>query len=43
MTAAYNKDPLEVITTRNRLISIFDTSGENIDTAVVSAFGEEWL
>ena len=43
MQVPYNKEPLEVVETRNRSISIFDTAGENIDAQVVNAFGEEWL
>ena len=43
MVVPYNKEPLEVVETRNRSISIFDTAGENIDAQVVNAFGEEWL
>ena len=41
--AAYNTDPLELITTKNRIISVFSTEGENINKDVVDAFGEEWL
>lgn len=43
MVVPYNKDPLAIIKAKNRSISIFSTAGENIDTAVVNAFGEEWL
>lgn len=43
MIVPYNKEPLAVIKAKNRPISIFSTAGENIDTAVVDAFGEEWL
>ena len=43
MVVPYNKEPLEIVETRNRSISIFDTAGENIDAQVVNAFGEEWL
>ena len=43
MVVPYNKEPLEVVRTKNRSISIFDTAGENIDAQVVNAFGEEWL
>lgn len=41
--ADYNKAPLEVITTKNRVIPVFSTEGENIDKEVVKAFGDEWL
>ena len=43
MVVPYNKEPIEVVETSNRSISIFDTAGENIDAQVVNAFGEEWL
>ncbi len=43
MTKEYNKDPLQVINTKNRSISIFSTDGQNIDKEVVKTFGEEWL
>jgi SAM-dependent methyltransferase len=43
MKQCYNKNPLQVINTKNRSISIFSTDGENIDNEVVQTFGEEWL
>jgi len=43
MTKEYNKDPLQVINTKNRSISFFSTDGQNIDKEVVKTFGEEWL
>jgi SAM-dependent methyltransferase len=43
MKQCYNKNPLQVINTKNRSISIFSTDGKNIDNEVVQTFGEEWL
>jgi SAM-dependent methyltransferase len=43
MFIAYNKQPLEIIKSKNRDIYSFPTDGKNIDTSVVKAFGEEWL
>lgn len=43
MNTPYNNKPLQVIQSENTAISIFSTAGENIDTEVVDAFGEEWL
>jgi SAM-dependent methyltransferase len=43
MIKQYNKNPLQVIETGNRSISIFSTDGKNIDSGVVKTFGEEWL
>jgi SAM-dependent methyltransferase len=43
MTKEYNANPLQVIDTKNRKISIFSTDGKNIDSEVVKTFGEEWL
>ncbi len=43
MKQTYNNEPLKVINTKNRSISIFSTKGDNIDTDVVETFGEEWL
>lgn len=43
MKQPYNSEPLKVIKTKNRSISIFSTIGNNIDTDVVETFGEEWL
>jgi len=43
MIQEYISEPLQVIKTDNRTISIFSTDGENIDAEVVETFGEEWL
>ena len=43
MIASYNKEPLETVQAKNRLINIFSTDGQNIDAEVVDAFGEEWI
>lgn len=43
MIKEYNSEPLQVIETKNRNISIFSTDGKNIDSDVVKTFGEEWL
>jgi SAM-dependent methyltransferase len=43
MIKEYNANPLQVIDTKNRKISIFSTDGKNIDSEVVKTFGEEWL
>jgi SAM-dependent methyltransferase len=43
MIKEYNANPLQVIDTKNRKISIFSTNGNNIDSKVVKTFGEEWL
>ena len=43
MKQSYNNEPLKVINTKNRSISIFSTIGNNIDKDVVETFGEEWL
>ena len=39
----YNQEPIEVISTNNKNISVFNTDGKNIDKEVVKTFGEEWL
>ncbi|MDQ6755764.1 MAG: class I SAM-dependent methyltransferase [Bacteroidota bacterium] len=39
----YNQQPLQIIKTDTREISIFEISGSNIDEKVVEEFGEEWL
>jgi len=39
----YNQKPIEVISTQNKSISVFNTDGKNIDKEVVETFGEEWL
>ena len=39
----YNQKPIEIISTNNRNISVFNTDGKNIDKEVVESFGEEWL
>lgn len=43
MKQEYNIEPLRVVETNNRNISIFSTAGKNIDSEVVKTFGEEWL
>jgi len=43
MIKEYNKDPLQIIETKHRHISIFSTDGKNIDVNVVKTFGDEWL
>jgi len=43
MIQDYVNEPLQLIKTDNRTISIFSTDGENIDAEVVETFGEEWL
>jgi ubiquinone/menaquinone biosynthesis C-methylase UbiE len=42
LASEFNKEPLEIITTKNRTISVFSTQGENIDMDVVKSFGNEW-
>lgn len=42
MKQDYNQKPIQVAKGRNREISIFSTSGENIDLEVVQSFGDEW-
>lgn len=39
----YNQTPIEIISTNNKNISVFNTDGKNIDKEVVETFGEEWL
>ena len=39
----YNQKPVEIISTNNKNISVFNTDGKNIDKEVVESFGEEWL
>ena len=39
----YNQIPMEIISTSNKNISVFNTDGKNIDKEVVETFGEEWL
>ena len=39
----YNQKPIEIISTNNKNISIFNTDGKNLDKEVVETFGEEWL
>lgn len=39
----YNQKPIEIISTNNKDISVFNTDGKNIDKCVVETFGEEWL
>lgn len=43
MKHPFNREPLQIIETKNRSISIFSTEGDNIDAEVVETFGEEWL
>lgn len=43
MIQEYNTQPIQIVKTKNRDISIFSTAGENIDDEVVQTFGEEWL
>lgn len=43
MKHPFNKEPVQIIETKNRSISIFSTEGDNIDAGVVETFGEEWL
>ncbi len=43
MKQAYNIEPLQIVKTSNRLISIFSIEGQNIDQSVVETFGDEWL
>jgi len=39
----YNQTPIQIISTNNKNISVFNTDGKNIDKEVVETFGEEWL
>jgi len=39
----YNQTPIEIISTNNKNISVFNTDFKNIDKEVVETFGEEWL
>lgn len=39
----YNQTPIEIISTNNKNISVFNTDGKNINKEVVETFGEEWL
>ena len=43
MKQSYNIEPLQIINTKTKSISIFSTDGKNIDAEVVKTFGEEWL
>lgn len=43
MKQSYNQEPVKVVKTKNRDISIFSTEGSNIDIDVVETFGQEWL
>lgn len=43
MKHLYNTNPIQVVETKSRSISIFSTDGKNIDSEVVETFGEEWL
>lgn len=43
MIKDYNTQPLHILETKYRNISVFSTDGENIDEEVVKTFGEEWL
>jgi ubiquinone/menaquinone biosynthesis C-methylase UbiE len=43
MKKPYNKEPLAIIKSINRNISVFSTEGDNIDLNVVETFGDEWL
>lgn len=39
----YNRQPIQVVASKNRQIAVFNTDGNNIDNEVVKSFGEEWL
>ena len=42
MKQEYNQKPIQVVKGKNREVSVFSTSGENIDLEVVQSFGDEW-
>ncbi len=43
MRATYTSEPQKIIQTKGLPIHVFSTEGDNIDTDVVEAFGDEWL
>ena len=43
MVCKFLKNPVKIVSAKNRQVHIFNIDGDNIDKKVVDEFGEEWL